>query len=149
MQLMSPPCALSQLVQSVAALIHSATHSQTFPAMSWAPHAETQALRAPVSAAKSELVTHVAPWSSFAPGSGVPLAAACHSWLVSRRFPASRQACSAWNHVTHVLGGTPATETANTGAVQLPLGGKVGPYSIPVHPSIGIAPIWTAPPAAR
>src|SRR5438309_3763603 len=60
MQLMSPPCPLFQLVQSVAALIHSATHSQTFPAVSCAPHTETQTLRAPVSAAKSELVASVA-----------------------------------------------------------------------------------------
>ncbi len=80
--------------------------------MSCAPHREMQLLRAPVSAAKSELVAHVAVWSSFTPGSGVPAAAACHSSFRSRRLPESRQACSAWNQVTHVLGGTPATDAA-------------------------------------
>src|SRR5881396_3534923 len=112
MQLRSPPCALSQLVQPTPGLIHSATHSQTFPAMSYAPHREMRLLRAPVSAAKSELVAHVAVRSSFTPGSGVPAAAACHSSFLSRRLPESRQACSAWNQVTHVLGGTPATDAA-------------------------------------
>src|SRR5437870_10476102 len=33
MQLRSPPCALSQLVQPTPGLIHSAIHSQTFPAI--------------------------------------------------------------------------------------------------------------------
>src|SRR3989442_6991340 len=87
MQLMSPPCPLSQLVQSVAALIHSATHSQTFPAVSCAPHTETQALRAPVSAAKSALIPHVTLWSSVALRSDVLAAAACHSLLMIRRLP--------------------------------------------------------------
>src|SRR6185436_19881401 len=86
--------------------------SQTFPAMSCAPHTETHALRAPVSAANSELVAHVVDPSSPMFGSGVPAAAACQSAFVSRRLPDSRHACSAWNQVRHVLGGTPATEAA-------------------------------------
>ena len=37
------------------------------------------------------------------------------------RFPESGQPCSAWNHVRHVLGGTPGTEAAYRGAGQFPL----------------------------
>src|SRR5439155_15245793 len=37
------------------------------------------------------------------------------------RFRESGQPCSAWNHVRHVLGGTPGTEAAYRGAGQVPL----------------------------
>ena len=84
--------------------------------MSCAPHREMQLLRAPVSAAKSELVAHVAVWSSFTPGSGVPAAAACHSSFLSRRLPESRQACSAWNQATSARAVRPARRGIQRGA---------------------------------
>src|SRR4029077_18901973 len=62
---------------------------------------------------------------SSVPGSGVPAAARCHSWLVSKRFPESAHACSAWNQVTQLVGFTPATETENSGLVQSPVASNV------------------------
>ena len=112
MQLRSSPWRPSQLVQVVAALTQPATSSQTFPAMSCTPQDETHAEREPVGVANGELVAQVVVRSSNAPASGVPAAAACHSSLVSSRFPDSRHACSAWNQVMHVLGITPGRETA-------------------------------------
>jgi len=46
---------------------------------------------------------------------------ACQSSLRRNRFRESGQPCSAWNHVRHVLGGTPGTEAAYRGAGQVPL----------------------------
>src|SRR6185295_16531909 len=62
---------------------------------------------------------------SSVPGSGVPAAARCHSWFVSKRFPERAHACSAWNQVTQLVGSTPATETAKSGLVQFPVAANV------------------------
>ena len=111
----------------------SATHSSTFPIMSKIPQLDLQLAREPVLAGFAEFVTQVVLPSSALPGSGVPCAAACHSWFVKSRFPESRHACSAWNQVVNVVGRTPGIETAYTPgvgglvpktAVQLPLAGK-------------------------
>src|SRR5947208_16883724 len=69
-QLTSPPCALSQLVQAGAALVHSPTHSHTLPAIASAPPTATQPLRVPVSPANSALVAHLLAEPSAAPGVG-------------------------------------------------------------------------------
>src|SRR6185369_6019432 len=130
-QLRSPPCPASQKVQLVAGLIQGATHSHTLPTMSCTPHDETQPGRSPARAAKGELVARVAVKSSPEFGSGVPAAAPCHSSLVRSRLSERRHACSAWNQLRHVLGRTPGTETAYSGAVQLPVGGNSGGYSRP------------------
>ena len=68
--------------------------------MSRTPAADTQAAALPVSFGPEVSVLQVATPSPAVPGSGVPAAAACHSALVSRRLPALRQACCAWNQVT-------------------------------------------------
>ena len=105
---LNPP----QLAHAVECGTQSATHSHTFPTMSKAPQLDLQFDREPVLAGPAELVTHVVEPSSALPESGVPAAAACHSWFVSSRFPERRQACSAWNQVAQAVGSTPATETA-------------------------------------
>src|SRR5262245_9585567 len=71
----------------VGAGSQSATHSKRLPTMSKAPHAETQALRAPVSVGKptfGPVLQSVVP--SSGPGSGDSLAATCHSALVGNRL---------------------------------------------------------------
>src|SRR5262249_58946111 len=85
----------------------SATNSMAFPTMSNTPQLDLQLLRDPVLTGPGEFVAHVVAPSSAAPGSGVPAAAPCHSTFVSSRFPQSRHAWFAWNHVMHRLGCTP------------------------------------------
>src|SRR5215813_4269259 len=68
----------------------SATHSCRFPTMSNAPRAETQLDREPVGVGSwpdwNVLLQSVVP--SSRPGSGVPVAAVCHSALVGSRLRA-------------------------------------------------------------
>jgi len=80
--------------------------------MSKAPTSETHADRDPVSAAAKVLsvLQLVVPLS--VPGSGVPRAASCHSWLVGRRFPEFLAAAPAWNLVRKAEGVTPGIEAA-------------------------------------
>src|SRR5213596_1268649 len=116
-QLKSPPAIPVWLVQSVQLTdlsAQSATHSVTFPTMSNTPQLDLQFDREPVFTASpaAEMLQSDVPLS--VPGSGVPAAAPCHSWLVSSRFPESRHAWFAWNHVTQVLGCTPGMETTYT-----------------------------------
>jgi len=111
-QLKSLPRLAGQFVQLTELSAQSATHSFTLPIMSNAPHTDLQLDREPVFAGSAPGVTHVVEPSSAAPGSVVPAAAPCHSRLVSSRFPDSRHAWFAWNHVMHRDGCTPATETA-------------------------------------
>ena len=65
----------------------SATHSWTFPTMSKALTSETQPA-VPVGPFAKALTIQGAP-------SGVPRAAACHSALLGKRFPALRAAAAA------------------------------------------------------
>src|SRR5262245_13248683 len=89
----------------------SATHSARLPAMSKAPRAETQLVRAPVSdGTPLTVLQSVVPLSG--PGSGVPFAPACHSALVGSRLPALAQASCAWNHVMNAEGSTDGRLTA-------------------------------------
>src|SRR5688572_1903521 len=96
----------------VPGLCQSATHSQTLLTMPRAPHAETQLDREPVAtAAAPRMLQSLVPLSP--PVSGVLAAAYCrYSSFVRRRFPDAAHACAAWNHEAHVLGETPATDTA-------------------------------------
>src|SRR5436309_7814998 len=137
-QLRSPPAIPVWLVQSVqltAPSAQSATHSSTLPTMSKTPQLDLQFDREPVFTASptSEMLQSEVP--SSVPGSGVPAAAPCHSRLVSSRLADSRQAWTACGQLMQVLGGTPATEPAYSGSVQLPVGGKVEGYSSPVQSS--------------
>src|SRR5574342_729921 len=74
--------------QAVLRGTQSATHSQRLPTMSKAPTSETQLLREPVGTTASTpspppfFVLQSADPATDSPGSGVPRAAACHSWLV-------------------------------------------------------------------
>src|SRR3990170_3845589 len=132
-QLRSSPKVLDQKAQDCALSPQSPTNSQTLPTMSWTPQLLMQesappgvAPAFPVARGPAADVLHlVFARPSFASGSTVPAAARCHSWLVSRRLPERAQACSAWNQVRQALGGTPATEAAERGAVQLPGLGKL------------------------
>src|SRR5262249_27540530 len=125
------------------------------PIMSNAPHTDLQLDREPVLAMTLLMVAHVVEPSSATPGSGVPAAAPCHSRLVRSRFPESKHAWFAWNHVMHRDGCTPATETAKKPgdggfdpgtAVQFPDRGKFVNTSMAMHAD-GLSGI--APPAWR
>src|SRR5262245_748127 len=70
----------------------SATHSWMFPTSSNAPPSETPPPAAPATATAPLEVLHGAL-------SEVPSVAACHSALVGSRFPAFRDAATAWNQV--------------------------------------------------
>src|SRR5262245_47600725 len=107
-----PQSPLSQLVHGSAGdSSQSPTYSQTLPTMSKRPQLDTHLSRDPVATGPTPLMTHVLSPSSKT-GSGVPTAARCHSWFVASRLPESAHACSACNHEIHVLGSTPATDTA-------------------------------------
>lgn len=114
----APPNVLSSVpneagheMSVVPGLCQSATHSHTLPTMSRVPHPDTQLEREPVAtAAAPRMLQSLVPLS--APVSGVLAAAYCHSAFVRSRLPDAAHACAAWNHDAHVLGGTPATETA-------------------------------------
>src|SRR5262249_11845289 len=60
-------------------------------------------------------------------------------------------ACSAWNHVMHVVGMAPGSDAAYAGSVQLPLSGNVGPnvQVLQVSSPSGIEQSCAAPAACR
>src|SRR5262245_3725424 len=104
------PAWLVQSVQYCGRSCQSATHSPALPTIPNAPQLDLQFARDPVGTGPVAFVLQ-----SFGPGvppgSGVPAAAPCHSMFVRSRFPDSRHAWFAWNHVMQVLGPTPGTET--------------------------------------
>src|SRR4029453_16919608 len=81
---MASPLKPPQPGQAVDAGTQSATHSWRLPFMSNAPAPATRLTREPVVATANVLpmLQSVVPLS--VPGSGVPRAAACHSWFVAR-----------------------------------------------------------------
>src|SRR5207249_8456161 len=83
----SVPYSAGQVVQTLASFrsIQSATHSETFPTMSYAPTSEVQP-GVPVGAGPSSSALSTKQGGP----SGVPSAAACHSALVRSRFPELR-----------------------------------------------------------
>src|SRR5436190_8513275 len=96
----------------------SATHSQTFPTMSNAPRADVQLLREPLFTVVPTLVQLQSVVPLSAPGSGVPITAACHSAFEGSRLRAFSHAACAWNHVTFADGRTPGRLAAKTSPVQ-------------------------------
>ena len=79
-----------------------------------------------------------------AASSGVPAAARCHSWFVTRRLFESAQACSAWNHEMQVLGSTPGTDAALDRRRPVAVHGEARGYGVWLP---GIHPSSVAPPA--
>ena len=106
------PWVVQSVQWTLAKSVQSATHSAVLPTMSKTPQLDLQFDRDPVftRSPAALMLQSVLPLS--VPGSGVPAAASCHSWLVSSRLPDSAHACAAWNQVTHTVGCTPATDTA-------------------------------------